>query len=116
MARRALIITFGVSLTLVCSILMYSILHNSAKNKEQMGLKQRKLSFLQHDRITNLEKEEYIMLGDSLAHEAEACNRLHLSRAEKSRRLYAVRQAGTDEMRRVQSSGFKSAFRLPPTD
>lgn len=116
MPKRVLVITVGVCIVLICSTLMYSLLHNSAKNKEEIALKQRKTYFLQHDYATNYQQQEFMMLGGVLTREAEACNRMHLSKAEKSKRLHAVDKACLEEMRRVQSSGFRSAFRPPPTD
>lgn len=115
MSRRVLTITAGIIVALVCFVLLYAILHVSATNKE-VSLKQRKTYSFQHNYVTNYQAYEYRMLGDILTREAEACDRMHLSKAERSERLRAVKKACLEEMRRVQSSEFTSTFHPPPTD
>ncbi len=45
-----------------------------------------------------------------IVQEAITCNRLHLSRAERKKRIDAVTDAGTAEINRVEASNFALTF------
>lgn len=116
MSKTVLIVAASVTAALVCFVIMCFVLYGSAKNKERIELRQREESSITHDHVVNSELEDYKILENSLFLEAKACDRLHLSKEEKSKRLDAVDKAGRAEMERVRSSGFTSTFHPPSTD
>lgn len=115
MKKVAYIATVPVVLLLVWAVI-HLVVGQSQKrtvDQEQSSLAQARLS---NNAI--MERDDNIgrIIFHAVAREADACDRLHLPKAERARRIEAVHQAGMAEWRRVAASHYTIPFQVPPTD
>lgn len=85
-------------------------------HKETADQKRLHLAQAANDLVIKGHTDAGEMILHAVEREAHACDRLHLPKAERARRIEAVHQAGMKEWRRVAASRYTIPFQEPPTD